>query len=495
MQREALSVSFTISPMSLLDSLDTRLRIGGDRLDASDGETIGVIDPATEETIAEVASGSVDDGLSAVAAASDAADAWADAPPRTRAEVLRRAFDLIMDREKEFAELIVLENGKALPDAGAEVRYGAEFFRWFSEEAVRNRGEVYRAPAGDKRITVVNQPVGVSLLVTPWNFPIAMGTRKMGPALAAGCTVVLKPASDTPLVALALADVLEEAGCPPGVVNVLPASRSSAVVNAMMADRRVRKLSFTGSTEVGRLLLAEAAKRVLNCSMELGGNAPFLVLGDADLDAAVTGAVQAKMRNAGEACTAANRFYVHESVADDFGARLARAMGAMRLGGGMEEGVEVGPLINASTRDKVAELVDGAAASGKVLVGGSAPERRGFFYSPTVIADVDRSAAILDTEIFGPVAPIVRFDDLDDAIAQANGTDLGLVSYVYGGDHRVAMQVAERLEAGMVAVNRGIISDPAAPFGGVKQSGLGREGSYHGLHEFLEPKYIGEDWE
>ena len=481
--------------MSLLDSLDTRLRIGGDRLDASDGSIIAVIDPATEETIAEVASGSVDDGLSAVAAASDAADAWADAAPRTRAEVLRRAFDLIMDREKEFAELIVLENGKALPDAGAEVRYGAEFFRWFSEEAVRNRGEVYRAPAGDKRITVVNQPVGVSLLVTPWNFPIAMGTRKMGPALAAGCTVVLKPASDTPLVALALADVLEEAGCPPGVVNVLPASRSSAVVNAMMADRRVRKLSFTGSTEVGRLLLAEAAKRVLNCSMELGGNAPFLVLGDADLDAAVTGAVQAKMRNAGEACTAANRFYVHESVADDFGARLARAMGAMRLGGGMEEGVEVGPLINASTRDKVAELVDGAAASGKVLVGGSAPERRGFFYSPTVIADVDRSAAILDTEIFGPVAPIVRFDDLDDAIAQANGTDLGLVSYVYGGDHRVAMQVAERLEAGMVAVNRGIISDPAAPFGGVKQSGLGREGSYHGLHEFLEPKYIGEDWE
>jgi succinate-semialdehyde dehydrogenase/glutarate-semialdehyde dehydrogenase len=480
--------------VSLLDSLDTRLRIGGDRLDASDGATIAVIDPATEETIAEVASGSVDDGLSAVGAASDAADAWADAAPRTRAEVLRRSFDLIMEREKDFAELIVLENGKALPDAGAEVRYGAEFFRWFSEEAVRNRGEVYRAPAGDKRITVVNQPVGVSLLVTPWNFPIAMGTRKIGPALAAGCTVILKPASDTPLVALALADVLEEAGCPPGVVNVLPASRSSAVVNAMMADRRVRKLSFTGSTEVGRLLLAEAAKRVLNCSMELGGNAPFLVLEDADLEAAVIGAVQAKMRNAGEACTAANRFYVHESVSDDFGARLARAMGAMRVGGGMEEGVEVGPLINASTRDKVAELVDGAAVSGKVLVGGSAPERSGFFYSPTVIADVDRGAPILDTEIFGPVAPIVPFDDLDDAIAQANGTDLGLVSYVYGGDHRVAMQVAERLEAGMVAVNRGIISDPAAPFGGVKQSGLGREGSYHGLHEFLEPKYIGEDW-
>ncbi|MEX2323757.1 MAG: NAD-dependent succinate-semialdehyde dehydrogenase [Acidimicrobiia bacterium] len=480
--------------MSLLDSLDTRLRIGGDRLDASDGATIAVMDPATEETIAEVASGNVDDAISAVAAAFDAADAWADAAPRTRAEVLRRAFDLIMDREKEFAELIVLENGKALPDAGAEVRYGAEFFRWFSEEAVRNRGEVYRAPAGDKRITVVNQPVGVSLLVTPWNFPIAMGTRKIGPALAAGCTVILKPASDTPLVALALADVLEEAGCPPGVVNVLPASRSSAVVNAMMADRRVRKLSFTGSTEVGRLLLAEAAKRVLNCSMELGGNAPFLVLADADVEAAVIGAMQAKMRNAGEACTAANRFYVHESVADDFGARLAGAMGAMRVGGGMEEGVEVGPLINASTRDKVAELVDGAAASGKVLVGGSAPERRGFFYSPTVITDVDRSAPILDTEIFGPVAPIVLFDDLEDAIAQANGTDLGLVSYVYGGDHRVAMQVAERLEAGMVAVNRGIISDPAAPFGGVKQSGLGREGSYHGLHEFLEPKYIGEDW-
>jgi succinate-semialdehyde dehydrogenase / glutarate-semialdehyde dehydrogenase len=359
---------------------------------------------------------------------------------------------------------------------------------------VRNRGEVYRSPAGDKRVTVLYESIGVSLLVTPWNFPIAMGTRKIGPALAAGCTVVMKPASDTPLVALALADALLEAGCPPGVVNVVPAARSSEVVNALMADRRVRKLSFTGSTEVGRVLLGEAAKRVLNCSMELGGNAPFIVLADADLDAAVSGAVQAKMRNAGEACTAANRFYVQEPVADEFADRLAAAMGALTVGSGMERGVDVGPLINAATRDKVAELVEDAADEGIVLTGGVAPSRRGFFYLPTVIKDVARGAGILATEIFGPVAPIVRFDDVDDAVAQANDTDLGLISYVYSGDGRRGMDIAERLEAGMVAVNRGLISDPATPFGGVKQSGLGREGSHHGMREFLEAKYIGSDW-
>lgn len=484
--------------MTLIERLvadgKTGLYIGGEWRPGSDGSRIEVRDPATEEVVAEVASGSAEDAVAAVAAAHDAFGGWSARAPRDRGEILRKAFELLIDREKEFAELIVTENGKAFPDAVGEVRYGAEFFRWFSEEAVRNRGEVYRAPAGDKRVFVLYQPIGVSLLVTPWNFPIAMGTRKIGPALAAGCPVVLKPASDTPLTALALAELLEEAGCPPGVVNVVPSSSSARVVNAAMADRRVRKLSFTGSTEVGRLLLAEAAKRVLSVSMELGGNAPFLVLADADLDAAVTGAVQAKMRNAGEACTAANRFYVHAKVADDFADRLSRAMESLQVGGGMERGVEVGPLINAAARDKVAELVEEAATDGKVLTGGKAPERKGYFYLPTVIKDVARGAGILATEIFGPVAPIVRFDDVDDAVEQANDTDLGLMSYVYTSDERVGLSIAERLEAGMVALNRGLISDPATPFGGVKESGLGREGSHHGMQEFLEAKYIGSNW-
>jgi succinate-semialdehyde dehydrogenase/glutarate-semialdehyde dehydrogenase len=330
--------------------------------------------------------------------------------------------------------------------------------------------------------------------VTPWNFPLSMGTRKIGPALAAGCSVVLKPASDTPMIAVALADLFEEAGVPAGVVNVVPADRSSATVNAALADPRVRKLSFTGSTEVGRVLLEAASHRVLRTSMELGGNAPFVVLPDADIDKAVEGALLAKMRNAGEACTAANRFYIHDAVADEFADKLSAGMSRMRLGAGLDEGTEVGPLINASTRDKVAELVEEAAGEGTIVTGGGAPDRKGFFYLPTVIKDVARSAGILATEIFGPVAPIVRWDDLDDAIEQANDTDLGLISYVFSGDAKQAMQVAERLEAGMVAVNRGLISDPAAPFGGWKQSGLGREGSYQGLREYLEEKYIGVDW-
>jgi succinate-semialdehyde dehydrogenase/glutarate-semialdehyde dehydrogenase len=484
--------------MTLLDRLTAegknRLYIGGAWRDASDGRTIDVLDPASEEHLASVASGSPDDMVDAVAAAHEAGPAWAATPPRHKANVLRRAFDLMLEREKEFAELITLENGKTLADSLGEVRYGAEFLRWFSEEAVRIRGDVYDAPAGDKRIFTIHQPVGVSLLVTPWNFPLSMGTRKIGPALAAGCSVVLKPASDTPLIALALADLFEEAGVPAGVVNVVPADRSSATVNAALADDRVRKLSFTGSTEVGRVLLEAASHRVLRTSMELGGNAPFLVLADADVDKAVEGALLAKMRNAGEACTAANRFYVHDAVADEFADKLSAGMSRMRLGGGLEEGTDVGPLINASTRDKVAELVGEAADEGTIVTGGGAPDRKGFFYLPTVIKDVARSAGILATEIFGPVAPIVRWDDLDDAVDQANDTDLGLISYVFSGDTKVAMQVAERLEAGMVAVNRGLISDPAAPFGGWKQSGIGREGSYQGLHEYLEEKYIGVDW-
>jgi succinate-semialdehyde dehydrogenase/glutarate-semialdehyde dehydrogenase len=468
--------------------------VGGEWSAASDGALIDVVDPATEGVLARVASATTDDALGAVAAAHDAAGSWAETPPRVRSEILRRAFELIIDREKEFAELITLENGKALPDAVSEVRYGAEFFRWFAEEAVRIRGEVYRAPAGDKRVTVIYQPVGVSVLVTPWNFPIAMGTRKIGPALAAGCTVVMKPASDTPLVALALAEVMEEAGCPPGVVNVVPSRRSSEVVHAMLLDPRVRKLSFTGSTEVGRVLLQQASQQILNVSMELGGNAPFLVLADADLDLAVEGAMQAKMRNAGEACTAANRFYVHDAIADEFADRLGAAMDSLVVGPGMQKGTQVGPLINAASRAKVAELVTEAADSGSVVTGGSAPDRAGFFYLPTVIKDVARSAGILSSEIFGPVAALVRFDDLDDAIAQANDTDMGLISYVFTGDEMAGMRIAERLEAGMVALNRGLVSDPATPFGGVKQSGIGREGSHHGMHEFLEAKYIGSTW-
>lgn len=484
--------------MNLLERLladgKTGLYIGGEWREASDGARFAVDDPATEDVLAEVASGTPDDIIHGVAAAHEAFGPWAERAPRDRGEVLRKAFEMILDREKDFAELIVRENGKAFSDALGEVRYAAEFFRWFSEEAVRNRGEVYRSPAGGKRVLVLYQPIGVSLLVTPWNFPVAMGTRKIGPALAAGCTVVLKPASDTPLVALALADLMEEAGCPPGVVNVVPSRSSSAVANAAMADRRVRKLSFTGSTEVGRILLAEAAKRVLSVSMELGGNAPFLVLPDADLDAAVEGAIQAKMRNAGEACTAANRFYVHSQVAEEFADRLTTAMERLTIGAGMERGVDVGPLINADAREKVASLVEDAAGEGSITTGGKAPDRKGYFYLPTVIKDVARSAGILATEIFGPVAPLVRFDDLDDAIEQANDTELGLISYVYTGDERTGLSVAERLEAGMVALNRGLISDPATPFGGVKQSGLGREGSHHGMQEFLETKYVGADW-
>ncbi|HSF85869.1 MAG TPA: NAD-dependent succinate-semialdehyde dehydrogenase [Acidimicrobiia bacterium] len=485
--------------MSLVDRLTkeekTGLYIGGEWRSASDGRTITVVDPATEEAIAECASASPEDGVAAVTAAADAAAEWAATSPRQRSEILRRAFDMMIDRAEDYAQLITLENGKTLADSRGEVRYGAEFLRWFSEEAVRNVGDVYRAPAGDKNIVVLHQPVGPSLLVTPWNFPLSMGTRKIGPALAAGCTTILKPASDTPLIALALADLLEEAGVPPGVVNVVPADRSSAVVNAMLAHPRLRKLSFTGSTEVGRILLAEASKQVLNTSMELGGNAPFLILADADLDAAVEGAMLAKMRNAGEACTAANRFYVAASIADDFADRFAAAMDALQLGPGIDEASDVGPLINRATQQKVSDLVDGAVdQDAAVVTGGGTPDGKGFFYQPTVLKNVVRNAHILTQEIFGPVAPIVPFDDLEDAITMANDTEYGLISYVYTGDAGTGLHVAEALEAGMVAVNRGLVSDPAAPFGGVKQSGLGREGAHHGLLEYVEAKYVGVDW-
>jgi len=454
-----------------------------------------VIDPATEDPIAEVASATAEDALDAVSAAHRALPGWAATPPRVRGECLRRAYELMIADAEALAKLMVMENGKALRDARAEITYAAEFFRWFAEEAVRIDGMVTRAPAGTNRILVQHQPVGVSVLVTPWNFPAAMATRKIGPALAAGCTVVLKPAKETPLSALAVAAILAEAGVPDGVLNVLPTTSPGPVVSAMLADPRVRKLSFTGSTEVGRMLLHTAADTVTNCSMELGGNAPFLVFGDADMDAAIDGAMIAKMRNGGEACTAANRFYVHESVADEFSRKIAARLSALKVGPGLEDGTELGPLVNADTRTKVATLVEEAAKDGgRVVTGGRAPERRGYFYTPTVLDDVPPSAGILSEEIFGPVAPIVRFADTDEAIAMANNTEYGLVSYLYTADLRHALQVAEALESGMVGINRGVVSDPAAPFGGVKQSGLGREGGHEGLLEFTETKYIAVDW-
>jgi len=490
-------VTGTTADLAATTGIDvpTGLLIGGQWTKGREGGLIPVTDPATEEAIAEVADATAEDALDAVAAAQAALPGWAATPPRERAECLRRAWELMIERSEALARLMVLENGKALRDARGEVAYAAEFFRWYAEEAVRIEGSVVTAPSGANRILVQRQPVGVSVLITPWNFPAAMATRKIGPALAAGCTVVLKPARETPLSALAVAALLSEAGVPDGVVNVVTTSASGRVTSAMLADPRVRKLSFTGSTEVGRLLLRTAADTVTNCSMELGGNAPFLIFGDADLDAAVEGALLAKMRNGGEACTAANRFYVHESIADDFTAAFAARLSSLAVGPGLDDGTELGPLVNEDTRSKVATLVDKATSDGgRVVTGGRAPDRRGYFYLPTVLDRLPPDAAILNTEIFGPVAPIVRFSADSEAIAWANDTEYGLVSYVYTTDLRRGLRVAEALETGMVGLNRGIVSDPAAPFGGVKQSGLGREGGHEGLLEFTETKYVAVEW-
>jgi succinate-semialdehyde dehydrogenase/glutarate-semialdehyde dehydrogenase len=472
-----------------------QLLIAGRWVEASDQQTFDVDDPSTGEVIAVVANASVEDGLAAVTAASNALPGWAATPPRQRAELLRRTFELMTQRAEHFARLIVMENGKALSDARGEVAYAAEFFRWYSEEAVRAEGHVQTAPAGTNRILVLRQPIGVSILITPWNFPAAMATRKIGPALAAGCTVVLKPASDTPLTALAMGALLLEAGVPAGVVNVLPSRRSGPVVEAMLHDPRVRKLSFTGSTEVGRGLLRQAADCVVNCSMELGGNAPFVVFDDADLESAVAGAMVAKMRNGGEACTAANRFLVQRGIAGEFSRRLSEAMGALRIGPGLEDGVQLGPLINAAGRAKVVSLVEGAVREGaRVAVGGRVPDGPGFFYPATVLVDVPTDAAILREEVFGPVAPVVVFDSEEEAVALANDTEYGLVAYVYTRDLQRGLRFSEALEYGMVGLNRPLVSDPAAPFGGVKQSGLGREGGHDGLLEFTESKYIAVTW-
>jgi succinate-semialdehyde dehydrogenase / glutarate-semialdehyde dehydrogenase len=467
------------------------LLIAGAWRPAGGGGRLPVHDPADGSVLAEVPDAAVGDGLAAVEAAAAAAPAWAATAPRERAEVLRRAFELMRSHGEAVARSITREMGKPLAEARGEAAYAAEFLRWFSEEAVRTGGEYGPLPGGTGRMLVRNEPVGVSVLVTPWNFPAAMATRKVGPALAAGCTVVLKPAAETPLTSLLIARLLQEAGAPPGVVNVITTRRSRAVVAAMVDDPRVRKLSFTGSTEVGRELLALAARSVVNVSMELGGNAPFLVLADADLDAAVAGALVAKLRNGGQACTAANRFLVHESLAEPFAHALAEAMRGVRVGGGLEPESELGPLISAAACAKVDTLLADAHERGaRVLAGGRRLGGDGWFYAPTVLDRVPAGAAILADEIFGPVAPVQAFADEEEAITMANATEHGLVAYVYSRDWRRALAVGEAIETGMVGINRGIVSDPAAPFGGVKQSGVGREGGSHGLREFLEPKYF-----
>jgi succinate-semialdehyde dehydrogenase/glutarate-semialdehyde dehydrogenase len=480
---------------NLLANVPTDLWIGGKWRKASDNQRFDVIDPATEKKIASVASASVEDAKAAVDAAQDAFAGWAERKPRERAEILRKAFELIVRDAERFAKLITIENGKALSDSRGEVLYSAEFFRWYAEEAVRNIGEMSRAPSTGARILVQHKPAGVAVLVTPWNFPAAMATRKIGPALAAGCPVVLKPASETPLTMLALMPVLEEAGVPAGVVNVIPSRRSGAVVSSMLHDPRVRVVSFTGSTEVGRKLLHEAADNVVKPAMELGGNAPFIVFEDADVDAAIEGAMIAKMRNMGEACTAANRFYVHEKVHDEFAKKLTAKMGALKMGNGLDDGVSLGPLVNAEGRDKVVELVDDAVQKGaKVLTGGKRPDGPGYFYPATVLSNVPDGAKMLNEEIFGPVASIQSFKSEDEAIRRANDTEYGLVAYLYTKDLGRGMRVSEKLDFGMIGLNRGLVSDPAAPFGGMKQSGIGREGAHEGLMEFLETQYVSVTW-
>ena len=465
----------------------TNLYINGAWVDGADKVRFDVINPATEEVLTSVASAEISDADAALDAAEAAMKEWAAKTPRHRSEVLRKAWELMTARLDEFANLITLENGKAGTDAKGEATYAAEFFRWFAEEAVRADGLITHAPASGARIMVQHKPAGLAVLVTPWNYPAAMGTRKIAPALAAGCAVIIKPASETPLTMLALMPLLEEAGVPHGLVNVLPSRKTGALVDHMLHDPRVRVVSFTGSTGVGRKLLHSAADQVLKPAMELGGNAPLLVFEDADLDVAVEGAMLAKMRNLGEACTAANRIYVHEDVAEAFTAKFTAAMSALKVGDGTDPSVDVGPLVNADTRDKVAAFVADAVAKGaKIECGGSTPNGTGFFYPPTVMSNVSEDADCVHDEIFGPVAAIQTFTDQEDVIRRANDTEYGLVAYVFSENMKRALQVCERLEYGMVGLNRGLVSDPAAPFGGVKQSGLGREGGHEGMLEFME---------
>jgi succinate-semialdehyde dehydrogenase / glutarate-semialdehyde dehydrogenase len=466
------------------------LHIGGTWRPGGEGGRFPVVDPSDLSELAQFAIATEEDCLDAVSAAEAALPAWSATPPRERSEILRRAYEIFTAESERFAEVIVRENGKAYADALGEATYAKEFFRWFAEEAVRIPGDFRLSPSGDKRIVVTRQPIGVSLLITPWNFPAAMATRKIAPALAAGCTVILKPARETPLTAAYVVDVLQRAGVPDGVVNLVTPVPTGPAVARMLHHPAVRKVSFTGSTEVGRILLREASDNIVSASMELGGNAPFVVLPGADVDAAVEGAVVAKMRNGGSACTAANRLYVHRSLHDEFASKLAAAMGSFRVGPGIERDNQLGALVSTAERDKVADLVETAVSEGATLTTGGKKLEPGAFYQPTVLVDVAHGSTINQQEIFGPVAAIVAYDDVDEAVRMANDTIYGLIAYVYG-DGALALSVAQRIDAGMVAVNRGVLSDPAAPFGGMKQSGLGREGSSEGILEFLEEKYIG----
>ena len=480
----------TSDEQRMIDCVPKQLFIGGEWRRGGEG-TLPVEDPATGEALCEVADASVDDAKAALDAAVAAGPDFATYPPRERSEILRRAFDAIIERQDDLALLMTLEMGKPVSESKAEILYAADFVRWFSEQAVRIDGRFSVAPTGKGRLLTMKQPVGPCLLITPWNFPLAMGTRKVGPAIAAGCTMVVKPAQQTPLSMLMLASILEEAGLPGGVLNLVTASSSGRTMGPLIADPRLRKLSFTGSTEVGRTLMGQASENLLRLSMELGGNAPFIVFEDADFDAAVDGAVIAKMRNIGEACTAANRFHVAESIADRFAEALADRLGAMKVGRGTEEGVQVGPLIDDKQRQKVAELVEDAVDRGaRALVGGSAREGAGYFYEPTVLAGVPDDARLLREEIFGPVAPVKPFATEAEAIAAANDTEFGLVAYLFTSDLKRALRVTEALETGMVGLNQGIVSNAAAPFGGVKHSGFGREGGSEGIEEYLETKYV-----
>jgi len=477
---------------AVLDGVPTKLFIAGEWRDASGGGTLAVEDPATGETLAEVADGQVEDATAALDAAVAAQADWAATAPRERGEVLRRAYDLMVERADDLALLMTLEMGKSVAESKTEVLYAADFFHWFSGEATRIEGRYAVAEKkGEQRVLVMKQPVGPCVFITPWNFPLAMGTRKLGPQIAAGCTSVIKPAKQTPLSMLALAGILAEAGLPAGVVNVLTATSSGAVMEPLITDRRTRKLSFTGSTPVGKQLIQQASEQVLRVSMELGGNAPFVVFADADLDAAVEGAVIAKMRNVGEACTAANRFHVHESVADDFAERLAARLAALKVGRGTEDGVDVGPLIDENQRQTAVDFVADAVGHGaRVVTGGEKLDGPGYFFQPTVLAGVPKAARIMNEEVFGPVAPVQAFADEAEAIRAANATEYGLVAYVYTRDIGRAFRVVEALETGMVGLNQGMVSNASAPFGGVKQSGFGREGGREGIEEYLSTKYV-----
>jgi succinate-semialdehyde dehydrogenase/glutarate-semialdehyde dehydrogenase len=486
-----MAATDTSAEQSVLGAVPKQLLIGGKWVDSSSGKTLAVEDPATGETLAEIADATVDDAKAALGAADEAFKTFRDVAPRERADILRAVYDAMVTRADELALLMTLEMGKPLVESKAEVTYAAAFLRWYSEEAVRINGRFTTHEGGTGRVLTMKQPIGPCLFITPWNFPLAMGTRKIGPAVAAGCTSVVKPAKQTPLSMLMLARLFEEAGLPDGVLNVVTASSSGSIMEPLIRDPRLRKMSFTGSTPVGRTLIEQSAEQILKVSMELGGNAPFLVFEDADVDAAVEGALIAKMRNGGEACTAANRFHVHESIAAEFAEKLAARIGEFKVGRGTEDDVKMGPLIDEAQRSKVAELVEDAVGKGaKVLTGGAKVDGAGYFYEPTVLTDIAQGSDLLDEEIFGPVAPVIGFSSDDEAIAAANNTEYGLVAYVYTQDINRAFKVIERLDTGMIGLNQGMVSNAGAPFGGVKQSGFGREGGPEGIEEYLETKYV-----